>query len=231
MTLNYPDVCQQTLIEPWWEECTGIEFRPGRLVWAYLPHADQVPYTLTHIGRTDDPTDHETARVKIKSFSIGDPVKKNDLSVAALPLYENEKFCVYRTKKRPAVIISKGGPSIDNELTRDMSKSRTIPTVLVAPSYGADLGYRKKFIERVRRCEYPQFIWDFLPIGGKEKGSIIRLDHMQPVVRNTKSIELTKYCLSEKAMVFVMQWVDWLISGQMDKNSTLYKTRDFLMDF
>ena len=65
----------------------------------------------------------------------------------------------------------------------------------------------------------------------EKKGSIIRLDHMQPVVRNTKSIELTKYCLSEKAMVFVIQWVDWLISGQMDKNSILCETRDFLMDF
>lgn len=107
MTLNYPDVCQQTFIERWWKECTCIEFRQGRLIWAYLPHADQVPYTLIPIGRTDDPTNHKTARVKIKSFSIGDPVKKNDLSVAALPLYENEKFCVYRTKKRPAMIISR----------------------------------------------------------------------------------------------------------------------------
>lgn len=231
MTLNYPDVCQQALIEPWWEEYTGIEYRPGRLVWAYLPHADQSPYTLIPIGRADDPTDHETARVKIKPFSIGDPVKKKDLSVAALPLYENEKFCVYRTKKRPAVIISKGGPLIENELTRGMSKSRTVPTVLVAPSYGADIGYRKEFIERVRRCEYPQFIWDYLPIGGKEKGSIIRLDHMQPVVRSTRSIELTQYCLSEKAMAFVMQWIDWLVSGRMDQKSTLCQTREFLMEF
>jgi hypothetical protein len=231
MTLNYPDVCQQALIEPWWEEYTGIEYRPGRLVWAYLPHADQSPYTLIPIGRADDPTDHETARVKIKPFSIGDPVKKKDLSVAALPLYENEKFYVYRTKKRPAVIISKGGPLIENELTRGMSKSRTVPTVLVAPSYGADIGYRKEFIERVRRCEYPQFIWDYLPIGGKEKGSIIRLDHMQPVVRSTRSIELTQYCLSEKAMAFVMQWIDWLVSGRMDQDSTLCQTREFLMEF
>ena len=231
MTLNYPDVCQQSLIEPWWEEYTGIEFKPGRLVWAYLPHADQVPYTLIPIGRTDDPTDHGTAKVKIKSFSIGDSVKKKDLSVAALPLYENEKFCVYRAKKRPALIISKGGPLIESKLTRDMSKSRTVPTILLVPSYGADIGYRKKFIERVRRCEYPQFIWDFLPIGGKEKGSIIRLDHMQPVVRNTRYIELTQYCLSEKAMIFVMQWVDWLVSGQMDKDSILCQTRDFLMEF
>jgi len=231
MTLNYPDVCQQSLIEPWWEEYTGTEFKPGRLVWAYLPHADQVPYTLIPIGRTDDPTDHETARVKIKTFSIGDFVKKNDLSVAALPIYEKEKFCVYRTKKRPAVIISKGGPLIETELTKDMSKSRTVPNILVAPSYGADIGYRKEFIERIRRCEYQQFMWDLLPIGGKEKGSIIRLDHLQPVVRSTKFIELTQYCLSEKAMVFVMQWIDWLISGRMDKKSKLCKTREFLMEF
>lgn len=112
-----------------------------------------------------------------------------------------------------------------------MSKSRSFPTVLVAPSYGADIGYRKKFLERIRRCEYPQFIWDSLPIGGQEKGSIIRLDHIQPVIRNNKAIEFTQYCLSEKAMVFVMQWVDWLISGQMVKDSILCETRDFLMEF
>lgn len=229
MTLNYPEVCQQAFIEPWWEEYTGVEFRPGRLVWAYLPHADQVPYTIIPIGRSDDPADHETARVEIKSFSIGEPVKKNHLPVAALPIYEKEKLCVYRAKKRPAVIISKGGPPVEKELTRDLPKSRTVPTVLVAPSYGADTGYRKEFIERVRHCEYPQFMWDLLPVGGKEKGSIIRLDHMQPVVRNTKTIEFTEYCLSEKAMVFVMEWVDWLISGQMDQKSALCETREFLM--
>lgn len=75
MTLNYPEVCQQALIEPWWEEYTGFEYRPGSLVWAYLPHTEQVPYTIIPIGRSDDPADHETARVEIKPFSIGDPVK------------------------------------------------------------------------------------------------------------------------------------------------------------
>lgn len=71
----------------------------------------------------------------------------------------------------------------------------------------------------------------FFAVGGKEKGSIIRLDHIQPVVRNTRTIELTKYCLSEKAMVFVMQWADWLVSGRMDQDSSLCQTRDFLMEF
>lgn len=231
MILNYPEICQQALIDSWWEEYKGNEYKPGRLVKAYLPHADQVPYTLVPIGRTDDPTDHETGRVEIKAFTIGDPVKKNNLPVAALPLYENEKFCVYRTKKRPAIIISKGGPHIDSELTKDLPKSKTIPAILVAPSYGADSGFKDEFIERVRRCEYPQFIWDLLPVGGKVKGSIIRLDHIQPVVRNTRNIELLPFCLSEKAMVFVMEWVDWLISGQIGNDSNLYETREFLMKY
>ncbi len=231
MTLKYPEICQQALIEPWWEEYTDTGYRPGRLIWAYLPHTDQVPYTLIPLGRSEDPTDHKTARVKIKSFSVGDPVRKKDLPVAALPLYNNESFGVYRTKKRPALIISKGGPPIESELTRDMSKSRTFPTVLVAPSYGADTGYTVEFLERVRRCEYPQFMWDFLPFGGKNEGSIIRFDHIQPVVRNKRFVEFTRHCLSKKAMVFVMQWIDWLITGQMDGESYLCETRNFLMDY
>jgi len=122
MTLKYPDICQQAVIKPWWEEYSGIEYRPGRLIWAYLPHTDQVPYALIPLGRSEDPKDHETARVKIKSFSVGDPVRRKDLPVAALPLYDDERLGVYRTKKRPALIISKGGSPIENELTRDMSK-------------------------------------------------------------------------------------------------------------
>ena len=231
MTPNYPEICQQTLIEPWWEEYTGNEYRPGRLVWAHLPHADQVPYTLIPEGRHEDPTDHKTGRVKIKPFSIGDPVKKrDDLPLAAMPVYEGEILCVYRAKKRPALIISKGGQLVEKELTKDKSKSRTAPTVLVAPSYSVGLKYKNELIERVRRCEYPQFIWDILPIGGNPEGSIIRLDHIQPVVRNKRSIESTPYCLSDKAMVFVMQWFDWLITGHMDPKSVLCETRGFLME-
>lgn len=144
---------------------------------------------------------------------------------------EKQKAYGKNRKRKRTVKKVKSGPLIEKELTRDISKSRTVPTVLVAPSYGADVGYRKEFIERVKRCEYPQFIWDYLPIGGKERGSIIRLDHIQPVVRSTRSIESTRYCLSEKAMAFVMQWVDWLVSGRMDQDSSLCQTRDFLMEF
>lgn len=230
MMMNYPDICPQALIEPWWEECDEDDFRPGKLVRAFLPHVDQNPYTLEPIGR-DEPTEHQTGIVNIKSFKIGDTPLKKGLPVAAMPLYGNEMFCVYRTKKRPAIIISKGGTFIERALTKDRAKWRTNRTILLAPSYKVNGGFSNEFCERVRRCEYPQFLWDILPIGGTEKGSIIRLDHLQPAGRSNKSVEPTRYCLSDKAMAFVMEWVDWLISGCLDEESEFCETRQFLMSF
>jgi hypothetical protein len=194
---------------------------------AHLPHVDKIPYTLEVVGRKD-PKEHQTARVRIKTFRIGEPPRKKDLPVSAMPLHEGEIFCVYRAKKRPAIIVSKGGTEVRDSLTRDMAKARTNPTILVAPSYGRNGKFTGEFSGRVRCIEYPQFLWEKLPIGGREE-SIIRFDHIQPVGRSTKTIEFTPYCLSEKAMEFVRQWVDWLFTGTMREESDLCRTRDLLM--
>jgi len=228
MTQNYPDVCPQKLIEPWWENCPDNTIKPGRLVWSFLPHVDQTPYTLEPIGR-EEPTEHATGKVRIKAFQIDSPPSFKTLPVAAMPLYEKEMFGVYRTKKRPAIIISKGGTLVEKSLTKNKSKWRTNRTVLLAPSYSVDKGYSDEFCERVRRCEYPQFLWDFLPIGGTEKGSIVRFDHIQPAGKSEKSIELTEYCLSEKAMEFIFEWIAWLIAGVLDEDSIFCETRALLM--
>jgi hypothetical protein len=229
MTPNYPDICPQTLVESWWEEDNGEDFKSGRLVWAFLPHVDQVPYTVEPVGR-DEPTEHRTGIMSVKRFKIGAPARKKDLPVSAMPVYDNEMLCIYRTKKRPAIIISKGGAFVEKQLTKGKSKSRTDRTVLLAPSYSVREAFSEKFCERVRRCEYPQFMWDDLPIGGTGKGSIIRLDHLQPIGRSKKSVEFTKYCLSDKAMAFIMDWVGWLISGFLDDESEFCETRSFLME-
>lgn len=229
MIPNYPDICPQTLIDPWWDEDPGEDFKAGRLVWAFLPHVDQTPYALEPVGR-DEPTNHNSAQVRVKRFTIGEPPRKKDLPVAAMPVYDKEMLCVYRTKKRPAIIISKGGTFVEKALTKNKSKWRTARTVLLAPTYSVREAFSVDFCERVRRCEYPQFMWDDLPVGGTEKGSIIRFDHMQPVGRSRKSIEFTKYCLSEKAMTFIMAWVDWLLSGYMDDESEFCETRSFLRE-
>src|SRR5207245_1659934 len=50
------------------------------------------------------------------------------------------------------------------------------------PFYGADAGgtrsgWHPPFVERIRRAEYPQYVWDKLPITGATE-SILRLDHV-----------------------------------------------------
>ncbi|MBU0990942.1 MAG: hypothetical protein KJ737_00495 [Proteobacteria bacterium] len=229
MTPNYPDVSPQNLIEPWWIEHSDDDFKPGKLIWAFLPHVEQIPYTLEPIGR-DEPTEHTTGKVQIKRFEISSPPIKKNLPLAAMPVFKNEMFCAYRTKKRPAIIISKGGTFIEKALTKNKSKWRTDRTVLVVPSYSVRDAFSPEFCERVQRCEYPQFLWDYLPLGGTDKGSIIRFDHLQPVGRSPKSVEFTKYCLSEKAMTFIMEWISWLISGYLDEKSEFCKTRSFFME-
>ena len=231
MTLKYPEVCPQQLVEPWWEEYSGEDFKPGRLVYAFLPHVDQTPLRIEPVGRKD-PTDHVSGFINVKRFRIGDPIiKKNDLPLAAMPVYDNETLSVYRTKRRPAIIISKGGPFIDGKMTAGKSKWRTNPTILAVPSYSVRNAYSLAFCERVRRCEYPQFLWDDLPIGGTQKGSIFRFDHLQPIGRSPKSVQFTKYCLSEKAMIFLMGLVEWLVSGYMDPDSKFCEIRTFLMQY
>ena len=230
MTQKYPDICPQSLVEPWWEEDIGDDFKSGRLVWAFLPHVDQVPYNVEPVGRAK-PTEHRTAIMSVKRFKIGAPARKKDLPVSAMPVYDREMLYIYRTKKRPGIIISKGGALVEKKLTIGKAKNRTDPTILLAPSYSVREAFSEELCERVRRCEYPQFMWDDLPVGGAEKGSIIRFDHLQPVGRSKKSVEFTKYCLSDKALTFIMDWIGWLISGYMDEKSEFCETRTFLMGF
>lgn len=56
----------------------------------------------------------------------------------------------------------------------------------MAPFYGADRdgrrgGWNPLFLERIRRGEYPQYLWDKLPVGTQVKESVLRLDHLQPL--------------------------------------------------
>jgi hypothetical protein len=59
----------------------------------------------------------------------------------------------------------------------------------------------------------------------------MRLDHMQPIPRNQNSIELTNHCLSESALLILDEWIEWLITGNLEKDGSLYEIRDFLFEF
>jgi len=239
MIQTYPDDCIQGIIEPeytWWDECEGHEYRRGRLVWAFIPHVGQTPCTLIPIERGEDPTQHKVAKVRIEPLDVKSVIRYPKLPIPSLPQRKNEVRTVYLAKKRPALIISGGGPWIQKELVRGKPSWQTYPTVIVAPYYGADesshrSGYNPIFMARVRHCEYPQFVWEKLPIVSGPKESIMRLDHMQPIPRNQDSMELTNHCLSERALLILDEWIEWLISGNLEKIGSFCEIRDFLFEF
>jgi len=228
----FPDDCMQSIIgsDVWWTKNEEQELCRGALIFAFAPHVDQVPYTFEPIGRTDA-NRHDNAILRVAPLKVNQPLKKTNLPVAAMPLFAGEVWAAYRAKKRPCLVIGSNNPAVDKALTKGTPKSSTAPTVLVAPYYGADrdgrrAGYKPEFVERVRHCEYPQFVWDCLPISGKPDESILRLDHIQPIGAHYNSYKLSEFKLSDGALEVIDELVRWLIWGGVYEDSLIALYRE-----
>lgn len=228
----WPDDSPQSLIGEWWENDTTCNLRRGRLIKAFIPHVSQTPYVLTPEGRSE-PTTHDKAKFTIAPLQIGQRRKPDKLPVAGLPEYDNEVFCVYRAKVRPCLILSEASPSIPDRLRQGKPKWQTSPTLLVAPYYGGDqdgkrAGFSEQFIANIRRCYYPQYFWDKLPLPGSAF-SILRFDHIQPIGNHHDSIECSPHCLSAGALSFFDEWLTWIIQGKAPADGLLTMIRTELM--
>ena len=155
----YPDDCIQSIIHPnaWWVNNTDRTVCRGALVFAFVPHADQTPYTFEPVARTDA-TQHNSAIVKVAPIRVNQPLKKTELPVAAMPSYPGEVWAAYRAKRRPCLIIGSAFPRVDPALTRGMARHSTAPTILAAPYYGATKdgsrgGYNPALVEQIRHCD------------------------------------------------------------------------------
>ena len=222
---RYPDDCVQSIIhpDPWWIDNSNKTLCRGALVFTFVPHVDQLPYTFEPLGRTEA-TQHDSAVIRVAPLRVQQPLKQSKLPVAAMPLHSGEVWAAYRAKKRPCLILGSGGRPVDKELTRDMARHSTAPTILAAPYYGATQdgtrgGYNPAFVERIRHCEYPQFLWDQLPVTGGPDESILRLDHLQPIGTHHNSYEVTEHKLSDYAVQVVDELVNLLIWGEVPEDS------------
>ncbi len=227
----YPEDCVQSIIQPddWWISNTDRVLCRGALVFAFVPHVDQVPYTFEPIARTEA-TRHDSATIQVAPLRIGQPLRRTELPVAAMPLHAREVWSAYRAKKRPCLIIGAAFPHVDQSLTRGMAGHSTAPTVLATPYYGATRdgqrgGYNQAFVERIRHCDYPQFLWDQLPISGAEE-SILRLDHLQPIGNHHNAYQLSEYRLSDDALEVVDELLRLLIWGQIPEDSLIAMYRE-----
>ena len=233
MAKSYPDDCLQSYVGEWWIDCASATVSRGRLVWAFVPYIDQEPMVLIPQGRSS-PTIHETAQYSVEPLRASNPPRPPRLPVAGLPTYPGEVRAVYRAKRRPVLVLSTGGPSVDRELRVGAARWQTNPTLLVAPFFGVDPGprggWRPEFVGRIRRCEYPQYAWDELPIGGSTNSSILNFGQIQAIGNHPNCYELTSYCLSEEALTIVDEWIGWLTTGKLDPNGILHEIRKGLIE-
>ena len=225
--MTFPNDSLQSIIDPpdWWVTDNSPKICRGALVFAFVPHVDQVPYTFEPIGRTD-PEEHARAEVIVAPLKVDQPLQRSALPVAAMMKQENEIWTAYRAKKRPCLVVGTEPAGVEHNLTLGMPKCSTAPTVLVAPYYGADqnnrrAGYNAEFVERVRHCEYAQFVWDKLPIPGGPSESILRLDHIQPIGTHYHSYKKTEHRLSEAAMGIMDEIIQWLVFGGVAEDSLI----------
>jgi hypothetical protein len=234
MTRTYPeDSIQDTISDPWWVEDRGKDLVRGRLIRAFLPYVDQVPLRLVAEGRSEA-SEHRRAKVRIEPLEIRRPRPGDTLPVSTVPLYPGEERIVQRAKKRPALIISEGGLPLPRRLRRDRPRWQTSFLLLVAPYYGGEqdgtrAGYPKEFLDRVRRCEFPQFMVDFLPPGYRDQ-SVLYLNQIQPLGKDHGSIELLDYRLSDQALAIMDEWVTWLVTGLLPQKGYLMTARDYFTE-
>ena len=236
MIPTYPEKSIQNILDPtpWWVKDTSKEVHRGRLIWAFIPYIDQIPYTVIPRVRTQA-TVHDKAELVIEPLRTNQIRSQADLPVAGMPIHPGEVRIVSRAKKRPVLIISEGGEPVAKSLILGKPKRQTALTILVAPFAGGDqdatrAGYSPEFLEHARCCEYPQFIYDKLPLG-RVNESVLRLDHLQPIGKHHDSIEITDYCLSEVAMDIVDEYVTWIITGMLPANGIINDVRKEFIDW
>lgn len=214
----------------WWTEVEHKQLCRGRLIEAFVPHVGLTPMTLEVQGRST-PTAHERALFTLAPLRIKSPPRAPTIPVAALPAVGGEVHAVYRTKKRPALVLSTGGDDLPLEVTRSLGW-QVARTVIVAPYYGVEQsgkrgGWPLEFVRRISRAEYPQYAYDMLPIQGS-KESILRLDHLQPIGRHHESVDLTTFVLSSEALLVIDEWLVWLVTGTLREDGILTMLRDGL---
>lgn len=235
--MTFPEMSVQGVLqilteEDWWVPATGSEPSRGRLTWALVPHVHQTPHELLIEGR-EEPTEHRSFKAQIRPISPGTPRPRTQLPVASMPLYGSERHLAYRGKRRPCVFLTGVQEEIPREYRSPRAKWQTSPSVLVAPYYGVDekadkrAGWKQEFVDRIQLGQYPQYLWDKLPLPGSSE-SILRLDHVQPLGVHHMSYQLADWRLGDEAMALVDAWLDWLRLGTIDPDSVLAEVLELL---
>ncbi len=227
---NPPDDAVQAYVTQWWVTDETPTLCRGSLIWAPLGHVDQEPKRLIVEGRSD-PTSHDRALYRVEPYQTGAGRPHQKLPVAGMPEGAGEFHLAIVAKRRPALVMAEQAPEVQKALRIGAARWQTARTIIVAPYYGADPGprggWKPEFITRIRRAEYPQYVWDSLPTGTNSGTSILRLDHVQPISTLRGTYDCTRYRLAPEALQIIEDSLEWLRIGRLPKGP-LQETRDFI---
>lgn len=228
----FPEDSVQSLTNEWWVEDRAQRLMRGRLIRTFVPYPEMKPHRLVPEDRGEDARQHARANFRVEAFRIGDPPPAAGLlPVAAFPLRPGEIYFVQRGKVRPAVVLSLGGPHVPDAIRGGRERWQGAPTLLVAPFYGADPGgtrggWPAQFVQRIRRAEYPQYVWDPLPLPGGPTESILRLDHLMPIGADPAGFRIEPYRLGAEALGLLDEWLQWLVTDTLSGDSILAMIRE-----
>ncbi len=227
--MTYPDDSIQSIVD-WWEEQDKRVITRGSLLMALVPYHYGSPARLEAERLPNSPGDHERVRFALKPFTISTPPPAQKLPVACLPTFEDVSWRLGAVKPRPVVVFAQTQIRVDEALRRGQPAYQHTDCFLVAPYYGADqnglrAGFRPELIEKVRRCSYPHLLWDSLPLRGKTRNSILRLDQIQPIVDHHHHRTHTGYRLTQDAMDVLDEFLRWHITGEVSDDSIIHDLR------
>ena len=227
VTLTYPEDSIQSLVSPdpsWWVSSEALT--RGSLVWAIVPYPEQKPFRLVPVGRGQDARQHAQAEYRLEEFRVGGATgPAAPLPVAALPSRGGEEYLVRRGKRRPCLILASTDIHVDASVARG-KRWQTALTRLVVPYYSANgttarAGWSPKLVTRIRRCTYPQYFWEDLPVPGAREGSILRFDHAFAIGHDPANVQQTRYRLHQDSLDIMDDWFAWYLTGKQSETISL----------
>lgn len=229
MTSRLPDDSVQAYESPWWISDGSRDLRRGRLVWAFFPFIDVKPIALVATGRKNA-LDHSGAKYQVQTFEQASKPRAPPMPpVAALPVGRAELLLAQTGKRRPGLVLSGGGHGIPNGLASvEWQRARSFTA---APYFGADqdgsrAGWSEKFVKRIRHFDYPQYMFESLPLSGAA-GSILRLDQALSMSPDwiPDPNDITEYRLSDKALEYLDELEWWLRNNTLPKDGRVLTFR------
>jgi len=200
----------------------------GQFFWthAYYPHENLELWRP--ISDPSEPT--KTIAREFQIVSSAPDKFSRSLPLGAPPLKTNEEFLVIRAKVRPVVLIF---PEIPISLNTEKEQRKVVrKRCLVAQVFSLkDTNTRQpkfsqEFVDRVRRLEYPQFM--FLPekSGLLEVDSLLRLDECQSVF--TKHLQPYQWALNNDLQDLLRGQLQALFNG--DSQNTYGDYREMILN-